>query len=120
MTSFKLDENLPSEACQLLVNAGFDAVTVFDQALHGKPDVEVARVCREEGRVLVTLDLDFANVRAFDPTAQAGIIVLRPARQSRGAVVRVLDRALALLKSEAVAGHLWIVGDDRIRIWPSR
>ena len=119
MTSFKRGENLPTDACRLLVDAGFDAVTVFEQSLHGKPDTDVARVCREEGRALVTLDLDFANVRAFDPAAHAGIIVLRPARQDRRSVVRVLERALGVLKREPVAGHLWVVGEDRLRIWPS-
>ena len=119
MIRIKLDENLPSDAKVLLVAAGFDAMSVFDQQLHGKPDTEVARVCREEGRVLITLDLDFANTRAFAPTEHPGIIVLRPSRQDRRSVVTLLERTIHRLRSETLDGHLWIVGDDRVRIWPS-
>jgi len=119
VNAFKLDENLPADAQRLLLDAGFDAMTVFEQGLHGRPDSDVARVCRDEGRVLVTLDLDFANVRAFDPTAHPGIIVLRPSRQDRLSVVRLLERALEHLRRESVAGHLWVIGDDRLRIWPA-
>ena len=32
---FKLDENLPTEAAEVLCSAGHDAVTVLDQSLGG-------------------------------------------------------------------------------------
>ena len=35
---FKIDENLPVEAIQLLRDAGHDAVQTPDQQLHGQPD----------------------------------------------------------------------------------
>ena len=38
---FKIDENLPREAVDVLTAAGHDAVSVFDQGLNGKPDPEV-------------------------------------------------------------------------------
>ena len=55
---FKTDENLPTEAADLLRSAGHDAVTVGEQRLGGAVDSTVGSVCQREGRVLVTLDLD--------------------------------------------------------------
>ncbi len=73
---FKTDENLPAEAAAVLRESGFDAETVWDESLSGSAaDVIVART-RSEGRILVTLDLDFANIRSYAPREHPGIIVL--------------------------------------------
>lgn len=36
MLKFKVDENLPTEAAELLASAGHDAVTVHDQRMVGQ------------------------------------------------------------------------------------
>jgi predicted nucleic acid-binding protein len=38
-------------------------MTIFDQEMVGQPDLQVASVCRAEERALVTLDLDFSDIR---------------------------------------------------------
>ena len=45
MLKFKVDENLPTEAAELLARAGHDAVTVHDQRMVGQPDTNVASIC---------------------------------------------------------------------------
>ena len=72
--------------------------------------------CQEEGRVLVTLDMDFADIRAYPPSGFPGIIVLRLGRQDRLHVLNVFTRALALLHTDPLEGRLWIVEEDRVRI----
>lgn len=67
MAKFKIDENLPVEASELLSSAGHDAVTVIQQHMGGQPDSNVAAICRREGRVIVTLDQDFADIRSYPP-----------------------------------------------------
>jgi Domain of unknown function (DUF5615) len=62
---FKVDENLPIEVALALRVAGHDAMSVVDQGLGGHADARIAEVCKRESRALVTLDLDFANVRGF-------------------------------------------------------
>jgi predicted nuclease of predicted toxin-antitoxin system len=113
---FKADENLPVEVAGLLRQHGHDAVTVGDQQLAGPPDVDIAQVCRAEQRAIITLDLDFADIRAFPPGDYAGIIVLRPSVQTIPTVLRLIGQVIAHLASEPLAGHLWIVDDNRIRI----
>jgi predicted nuclease of predicted toxin-antitoxin system len=47
---FKTDENLPREAATVLQSAGFDAETVWSEALSGAPDEILADRARREAR----------------------------------------------------------------------
>lgn len=60
---FKVDENLPIDVAEILRANNHDAMTIFDQEMVGQPDLKVASVCRAEERALVTLDLDFSDIR---------------------------------------------------------
>jgi predicted nuclease of predicted toxin-antitoxin system len=64
---FKLDENLPLAARDVFSEAGYDALSVHDQAVAGAADEHLAQICRAEERILVTLDLDFADIRLYPP-----------------------------------------------------
>ena len=64
---FKVDENLPIEIAKLLRDAGHDALTVQEQRLGGGSDPDIAAVCKEENRALVTLDVDFGDIRSYPP-----------------------------------------------------
>ena len=116
MLKFKVDENLPTEAAERLASAGHDAVTVRDQRMAGQPDTSVAAVCQREGRVVVTLDLDFADIRAYPPGDYAGIIVLRLVLLDKLHVLSVLQRLLPVLEHEPLAGKLWIVEETSVRV----
>jgi hypothetical protein len=72
---FKLDENLPNELALVFRNAGHDAVTVVDQGLSGAKAPDLITPCRLEGRALITLDTDFSDIRAYQPSAHSGIVV---------------------------------------------
>ncbi|MDQ2950085.1 MAG: DUF5615 family PIN-like protein [Acidobacteriota bacterium] len=111
----KIDENLPAECAVLLCNAGFEADSVFDPRLMGADDTQIASRCRAEDRVLVTLDLDFANIRAYPPWQHPGIIVLRPHSQDKRTVLRRMQRIVLALANRTPAGELWTVEQDRIR-----
>ena len=113
---FKVDEHLPIEVGSILTEAGHDAETVVGEALTGAPDPKLAEVALEERRALVSLDLDFADIRVYPPHEYPGIIVLRLKRQDRPHVLEVCRRLLTVLSEEPLVGHLWIVDEDRIRI----
>jgi len=116
MVKFKVDENLPTEASELLAGAGHDAVTIHDQRMVGQPDVNVATLCKQEGRAVVTLDLDFADIRAYPPGDYAGIVVLRLARLDKARVLSVLQRLMPVLEHEPLWGKLWIVDETTVRM----
>lgn len=107
---------MPKEVAEMLCSAGHDAVSVLDQNLGGWADPGVAEVCRSEGRVVVTLDVGFADMRSYPPEDYAGLIVLRLKRQDKPAILKAFGRAMRLLPLEPVAQALWIVEEDRVRI----
>lgn len=78
---FKLDENMPGEAAVSLRSAGHDVRTVLEQRLGGRPDADVLNVCRDEGRILVTLDIGFGDIQSYPPASHAGVWVVRAETQ---------------------------------------
>jgi len=117
MANFKVDENLPVEVAEMLKAAGHDAMTIFDQSMVGDLDPKVASVCKVEGRTLVTLDLDFSDIRTYPPAEYPGIIVLRPRNQAKPTVLALVNQLIALLETdEPLTGHLWIVQETGLRI----
>lgn len=66
----------------VLIEQGHDALTVLDQHLGGYDDDKIAAVCSEEDRILVTIDLDFSDIRQYPPGSNPGIWILRPLTQS--------------------------------------
>jgi predicted nuclease of predicted toxin-antitoxin system len=113
---FKIDENLPVELVDLLHLAGHEASSVVAQQIHGKPDPVIMEVCIREAYILVTLDLGFANIRAYPPGLTPGILVLRPGRQDKGRLLRMFERSLPVIDLEPVEGRLWIIEEARVRI----
>ena len=112
---FKLDENLPIEAAELLREAGHNAVTVLEQNMGGEPDPDVAAVYQHEGRTLVTFNTDFADIRAYPPEEYAGLLVFRLQQQDKLHVLGVFRRLLPLLNEKTLQGQLWIVEEERVR-----
>jgi len=65
---------------------------------------------------LFTIDLDFADIRAYPPSEQVGIVVLRAAKPSRTAVLDLLQWAIPVLATEWAENRLWIVEPGRVRV----
>lgn len=113
---FKLDENLGRSVADVFRKAGHDTSTVVDQGLTGADDRRVFDVCAAEDRVLVTLDLDFANPLVFDPRRGAGIVVLRlPKDHGPADIAEAATLLLETAKSHDITGSLWVVARRRVR-----
>lgn len=116
MARFKVDENLPTMVADALRAAGHDAMTVLDQGLGGRDDLEVHRVCRAEGRAILTLDRGFGDPRRHPTASGPGIIVLRPPSQDREVTLELVKLLMKRLDQHQLDGALWIVEPGRIRI----
>jgi len=71
--------------------------------------------CRAEDRVLMTLDLDFADVQAYPPKSHPAIVLFRSNSQDRPTLVALLKRLVPTLLQLSPKHQLWIVEPDRIR-----
>ena len=112
---FKTDENLPEEVAALLREHGFDCLTAHSQRLAGRPDSVVSTTCRDEGRILVTFDVGFANIRAYPPAEFPGFIVFRLSTQDTPHVLAVAARVIEALRDRPLQNELWIVEEANIR-----
>jgi len=113
---FKIDENLPIEIAEELRREGHDAATVLEENMRGFSDTKIVAVCHSEMRILITLDLDFADIRRYPPSDSPGIIVLRIEPQHKKHLVHSLRRIIPVLSKEPLSRRLWIVEEDRIRV----
>jgi predicted nuclease of predicted toxin-antitoxin system len=113
----KLDENLGSLGKSLLEADGHDVMTVAEQQISGAADEHLYQHCRDEGRVLVTLDHDFGQTIRFSLDATPGIAVLEcKGRLSPSMILARMHELAALLRTQTIDRELWIVEPGRIRI----
>jgi predicted nuclease of predicted toxin-antitoxin system len=118
VTPFLADESLPRAVARALRAAGHDAVDARDVGLRGRPDEEVHARAVAEGRVLLSADLDFANVLRFPPASHHGVVVLR-VPDDWGPKART-DRILAGVDevgADELHGILVIVEPHRVRVF---
>ncbi len=112
---FKIDENLPQEMSSVLRQQCFEAGSVWDERRSGTSDDMLLSRVRDEGRTLITLDRDFADIRAYPPGLHHGIIVLRLKTQDKDAVIACAKRVIPIPALRSPERELWIVERDRIR-----
>jgi predicted nuclease of predicted toxin-antitoxin system len=113
----KLDENMDVRLVPLLAAAGHDVDIARSEGLSGSDDDIIFQACLTTGRVLMTLDLDFANPFRFPPEPSEGVIVIRPPRPILSAVRSTLVSIMPRLETTSVKGSLWIVEPGRIRTY---
>lgn len=112
----KLDENLPIRLSTILKNLSHDVDTVTQEHLSGRSDVEIWRAAQNEGRFLITQDLDFSDVREFAPGTHFGLLLVRlrsPDRQN------LLRRVRGIFQFEDVnswAGCFVVATERKIRV----
>lgn len=112
----KLDENMPHALAVLLRAAGHDVETVPDENLSGAEDSIVLRCATEEDRVLMTFDLDFADIRSYPLGQHAGIVVFRIPDRRWAVLKEPAERLIASGRLDQISYGLAIVDDKRIRM----
>jgi predicted nuclease of predicted toxin-antitoxin system len=70
----KLDENLSRRLQPILQALSHDVTTAADEGLLSQPDTAVAAEAKREGRMLLTLDLEFGDLRKYPPGDHPGIV----------------------------------------------
>ena len=112
----KLDENLSRHLKAYLQSHHHDVQTAGDENLLSQPDTVIAEACRKEGRMVLSLDTDFADIRTYAPGTHLGIVVFRPGSFGPLAINRFVEAFVRDADLEALVGCLVIVEPRRVRI----
>ncbi len=112
----KLDESLSRHLKPLLLEAGHDTATAADQHLLAKSDTEVGAAAENEGRMVFTLDLEFADLRKFPPGAHPGVVLFRPRSMGPAAVSSFILRFVGETDLADFTGCVVVVEPHRVRV----
>jgi predicted nuclease of predicted toxin-antitoxin system len=113
---FKFDENMPEGLIADIIAIGHDVETCAHEGIAGAGDPAIAAHSQQESRIIVTLDLDFADIRVYPPGTHPGIVVLRSKSPDVYFVQSALARLFATVKEADFLGSLIVVDQSRIRI----
>lgn len=116
---FRVDENLPAEACRILWDEGYNLISALAQRLGWHPDHDIAAICKSESGILLTLDTDFGNLLVY-PTAKVPESLIRTKDQAKATVLGLARRLVAAFSLESPPGRFGIVEPNRIRVRGSR
>ncbi len=117
----KLDENLSRHLKEILSVLGHDIITAAEENLLGQQDSRIAEAARAEGRMLLTLDLEFGNIRKNPPGSHPGIVLFRPSSLGPLAVNRFVEEFIRQTDMDALAGCVVVAEPGRTRVrWPER
>ena len=101
---------------RFLRQLGHDVLDVRESGMAGTTDRQVSARALSEGRILVTMDLDFANILQYPPADYTGILVLRVPHPTRLHAVNTLRDFLSVLTEEDIKNALVIVEPGAYRI----
>jgi predicted nuclease of predicted toxin-antitoxin system len=110
------DECVYRNTVESLRSWGHDVETVQDVGLIGHEDEDLLAHAIAQERVLITIDLDFSNIRNYPPKDHRGVIVLRIRPRELKQVHLVLETLLQNTSQEELNQTLVIVDSKKYRI----
>lgn len=114
--NFFADECVYKVTVDLLPSWGHDVLTAQDVGLSGKPDEEILAYAVMHERVLITIDMDFSNIRHYTPKSHKGIIVAKIRPRNVSDVHRVLEYLLNNTEPDRLSASLVIIDQSKYRI----
>jgi len=113
---FLADVGVSVSTAQMLRGLGHDVLHLSEQLLHRLPDDEILALARQDGRVILTFDLDFGDLLAAGSHPLPSVILFRLRDQTPPSVAPRLVALIAERKDDLEAGALVIVEDNRYRL----
>jgi predicted nuclease of predicted toxin-antitoxin system len=112
----KLDENLPESLVADLTALGHDVDNVRQEGLAGRDDPDIWAAAQREKRFLLTQDLDFSDVRQFQPGSHYGLLLVRLPELGQLALNRRIIEAFRREEVESWSGSFVVLSDHKLRI----
>ena len=112
----KLDENLSRYLKPALEQLGNDVTTAAEENLLSRPDIEIASAACRENRILLTLDIEFADLRKYPPGSHPGIILFRPISLGPLSVNAFISNFSKEMDFSKFCGCVVVVDPARVRV----
>jgi len=113
---FLADMGVARSVVRWLGDGGHDAVHLLDEGLERLSDPEILIKAAAESRILLTFDLDFAEILALSQTRPVTVILFRLRNARTTHVIERLRRALHDAGPALTDGAVVVVEDTRLRI----
>lgn len=117
---FLADMGISPRTVNWLKAAGYDAVHLVDEGFERLPDDEILVKARGEGRILLTVDLDFGYLLAVSKATLPSVILFRLGNESYQIINERLAEMLLRFEQDLAAGAIISVrdGDFPVRQLP--
>ena len=112
----KLDENLPESLLTELAALNHDMDNVRQEGLAGHDDPNVWAAAQAANRFLITQDLDFSDVRKFQPGTHHGLLLVRLPNAGRVALTRRIVEIFRRENVESWAGCFVVLSGHKLRV----
>ncbi|BDA73090.1 hypothetical protein CAL7716_072560 [Calothrix sp. PCC 7716] len=113
---FLADMGISLRTVAWLRDAGYDTVHLRDEGLQQLPDDEILIKARIEGRILLTVDLDFAQLLAVSGELLPSVILFRLGNKNYNAINERLTEVLRQCQEDLEAGSIISVTNETFRV----
>ena len=117
---FLADMGISPRTVAKLKREGYDAVHLVEEGLEKLEDREILTKARNEGRIVLTIDLDFGYLLAVSGAILPSVVLFRLGNESREVIEEYLDDVLSRCREELNTGAIVSVRDDgfKVRLLP--
>lgn len=116
MMNFLADMGISPRTVTWLKNQGYDAIHLNEEGLEKLPDEDILIKAKNEGRIILTVDLDFGALLAISKSTLPSVILFRLGNQSRYVIEAKLTEILARCQNDLLEGAIISVTENTLRI----
>lgn len=111
-----LDQNLSPLTTSFLRELGYDVTDTRELRIPSASDSSILEIAKQQNRIVLTFDSDFADVREFPIGSHPGVIRLKVIPQTVEVLHPILLKFLQALETENIHGCVVIIDNWRVRI----
>lgn len=111
-----LDMGISRDLVPVLSSLGFPSIHLHDEKLDRLPDPQILEKARVENRVLITHDLDFAELTAASGERLPSVVLLQLRNMRPESVLLHLQKVLSQCGTALEAGAFVSVTESLIRV----
>jgi predicted nuclease of predicted toxin-antitoxin system len=106
---------LSPAAARWLTGQGHDAVHANDLALQRASDADIIARAKQEGRTVITADLDYPRLPALAQATEPSLILFRHGNWSESEIIARLSQVLGSMDETEIQQSILVVDRDRVR-----